>query len=424
MDRYDTTWVDKRVSQTVNTWHQSAAASLSPFHYSSEEQKLNEEAYDEALDTVERDLESTPQTPQEQGAFANRAVASFARFSAKALGLTGDQISLLTDEFVPIGTELARWARQFDPALEMDAIIQAARNAWTACGLQPLLGVRIELTPAILGYSLLYPYSDNYLDNEEIAPAAKLEFSQRFRCRLLGQELVVSNHRERSIWSLVDLIEAQYPRQDFPPVYDCLLAIHHAQEQSIGQLQTGFPESEDDCLRLSCAKGGTSVLADACLARGMLNAQENSFAFDWGVLLQLGDDLQDLRDDIRRGSLTLFSLTAAAGKPLDGLTLQLLNFSENVGALMDNLPDGTATLKSLLKMSWRSLIIRAIADSHEFFSRGFVREAERQSPFRFQFLRERSARLARRHGLYAALFDALVEPGAGEPAESEYAARA
>ena len=40
-------------------------------------------------------------------------------------------------------------------------------------------------------------------------------------------------------------------------------------------------------------------------------------------------------------------------------------------------------------MSWRSLIIGAVANSHEFFSPAFLEEAERWSPFRFAFLRAR-----------------------------------
>jgi hypothetical protein len=77
---------------------------------------------------------------------------------------------------------------------------------------------------------------------------------------------------------------------------------------------------------------------------------------------------------------------------------------------MDRLPHGTPALKNLLKMSWRSLIIRAVADSHQFFSAHFLNHAEKCSPFRFGFLRERSERLASREGLYTALFEALLEP--------------
>jgi hypothetical protein len=119
--------------------------------------------------------------------------------------------------------------------------------------------------------------------------------------------------------------------------------------------------------------------------------------------------LQDVRQDIGRGSVTLFSRAAKQGKPLDSLVMQLLSFSERVGERMDDLPNGTAMLRNLLRMSWRSLIIGAIAESHEFFSPGFIEEAERCSPFRFGFLRARNERLAGRQGLYVTLFDAFLE---------------
>jgi hypothetical protein len=227
---------------------------------------------------------------------------------------------------------------------------------------------------------------------------------------LCGERLSAHNYREAALWTLVKLIEEQYPRARYPQVFDCLLAIHRAQEESIAQLRTGNYPGDAELLRMSCAKGGSSVLADACLAHGYLSGEEGLFAFEWGVLLQLGDDLQDVREDIRRGSLTLFSRAAVLGAPLDALLIQLLNFSEHVAAGMDHLPNGTETLKKLLRMSWRSLIIGAVANSHEFFSPQFLEEAERWSPFRFEFLRARNERLTSRQGLYAILFEAFLEP--------------
>lgn len=388
-------------TETVDLWREcTTGASPNARIYSPAEQQENELVYDEALEAVEADI----QRADEPGT-RDRLTASFARFSAKALGLDPESIGLLTSQFLPAGTQLAQWARRFDANLSMASIIQAARNAWTACGLQPLFGARMELTPSILGYSLLYPYSDNYLDDESVSAEAKLAFSRRFRQRLSGQKLSPEDERERAVCALIALIERQYPRELYPQVFDCLLAIHGAQEQSIGQASL----DEADCLRVSCRKGGSSVLADACLVRGSLNAMESRFAFEWGVLLQLGDDLQDLHDDMRRGSATLFSRAAASGTLLDGLTVQLLNFSDRVGKRMDELPHGSPSFKELLKMSWRSLIIRAIADSHEFFSARFLREAEQCSPFRFEFLRARSKRLASQEGLYAALFNRFIE---------------
>jgi hypothetical protein len=225
----------------------------------------------------------------------------------------------------------------------------------------------------------------------------------------MGESLPAEDRRERSMWALVALVEMQFPRDRYPNVIESLLAIHRAQEQSVGQVRSR--QSDIECLRVSCAKGGSSVLADACLAYGSLTKQESQFAFDWGVLLQLGDDLQDIREDRQRGSMTLFSRAASGGQRLDGLTIQLLKFSEHVGKSMEALPHGTAAFKRLLAMSWRSLIIAAVADSREYFSDPFLNEVEPFSPFSFEFLRTRKEKVATRQGLHAKLFSALLESG-------------
>lgn len=209
---------------------------------------------------------------------------------------------------------------------------------------------------------------------------------------------------------MVRLIEVEFPRPRFPRVYESLLAIHQAQENSMAQLKRG-PHSTDSELHLSCAKGGTSVLADACLCHGFLSEDEARFAFDWGVLLQLGDDLQDVQDDLKHGAATLFSRAAAAGLPLDNLVRQLLAFSELVANKIESLPHGDPALKRLLRMSWRSLILMAVARSRRFFSREFLAEFEPASQFRFGFLRARHKRLAGHRGLYKVLYESFVDSG-------------
>jgi hypothetical protein len=413
---YSWAWVEAQVAETIKVWN-SGAGQPAPRarRYNAEDQNARENSYDEGLRAVEREVKRAPRARRERLDTQERIVATFARFSATALDLEGDTIKLLTSDFLPVGTTLARWARRFDPGLSMAEIVQACRNAWTACGLQPLLGERLGITPSILGYSLLYPYSDNYLDRGDVSTEAKLRFSERFRNRLQGETPSAQNHREAALWTCVQLIEGQYPRTRYPQVFDCLLAIHRAQEESIAQLKSHGAEPE--VLRMSCAKGGTSVLADACLAHGRLSEEESRFSFEWGVLLQLGDDLQDVREDLRRGSLTLFTNAVAMGEPLDCLVNQLLNLSDLVGARMDQLPEGTEMFKQLLRMSWRSLIVRAVADAHEFFSAEFLEEIEGSSPFRFAFLRARQERSSGQQGLYPMLFDALVEAREDEDGE-------
>ncbi|MDP9051224.1 MAG: hypothetical protein M3O31_10980 [Acidobacteriota bacterium] len=409
-EAFDWHWIEERVAETIEVWHGCAARSARTGpRYSVEEQTRREQVYDEGLREVEREAKRRPRNRAERLEAQQRITASFARFSSTALDLPDDATQLLTDDFLPVGSKLARWARRFDESLSMADIIQANRNAWTACGLQPLLGERIGLTPSILGYSLLYPYTDNFLDRADVSGEAKRRFGERFRRRLEGERIAAEDSHEATLWALVELVEGQYPRADYAQVFACMLAIHRAQQGSVAQVGRDAAVADGEVLRISCAKGGSSVLADACLARGELSAAESRFGFEWGVLLQLGDDLQDVREDMQRGSVTLFSRAAAMGVPLDGLANQLLSFSDHVGARMDGLAHGSAMLKDLLRMSWRSLIVGAVADSHEFFSRDFVAEIEQSSAFRFEFLRARRKRLASREGLYAVLFDAFLE---------------
>ncbi len=419
LEEFTWPWVENQVAQTVDIWHACAALPLPPGpRYDPLDHRIREKASDDGQRAVERDLRRAPRSQSERLATQDRVTASFARFAGTALDLEPAAIDLISNDFLPAGTELARWARKFDPALTQSDITQACRNAWTACGLQLLLGERAVLTPSILGYSLLYPYTDNYLDRRDITAEAKIRFSTRLRDRLRGRNSTPDPH-ESAPWALVGLIEDQYPRASYPQIFDCLLAIHRAQEQSLAQLRSDAPPPTAEILRITCAKGGTSVLADACFARGVLDENESNFAFAWGVLLQLGDDLQDIREDLQRGSVTLFTHAIALDIQLDGLVTQLLNFSEQVAAAMDALPTGTSTLKNLMRMSWRSLIIGAVANASDFFSPAFLREAERRSPFRFDFLRKRQKRLTARSGLYQVLFDAFLET----PLETEETAR-
>ena len=416
--RYPWSWVEVQVAETMGEWNRCALPSLPPsVSYTRREQRAHEKAYDMGLRAVQREGRRVPRNAAERLLMQQRIVALFPRFASVALGLDDQENALITHRFLPIGTELARWARRFDPTLSNADAIQACRNAWTCCGLQALLGKPMELTPSVLAYSLLYPYSDNYLDHPGLSTAVKVDFSGRFRQRLSGHNLTPANPHESSVWTMVQLIEAQYPRTQFPQVYDCLLAIHRAQESSIAQLRTSYPANNSksssldnsELLRISCAKGGTSVLADACLTQPLLNPEEIRLSFEWGVLLQFGDDLQDVREDLRRGSITLFTRAIAQGKPLDSLILQLLHFSDRIAGRMDRMPHGAPSIKSLLRMSWRSLILMAVADVQAYCSPTFLAALEPCSSFRLKFLRDRNQSLTGREALYDLLFDAFLE---------------
>jgi hypothetical protein len=396
------------VEEWLSVWHQSDGGLPSLGRsYSQDEQTGHEALLDRALEDIQvRVFESEPEYGGIVGAVAHLACA--------ALDIDDDRTeTLLRDDFYAVARDLATQARHLDPAVATDDILQACRNAWTACGLQALLGEPAHLTSAIFAYSMLYPYSDNYLDDKKVAPDAKLRFSSRFRLRLAGNGSRPGNGHESTIWELVSLIEDQWPRKAYPSVYDCLLAIHHAQENSLQQ-QCAAGLSNTDILRLSFAKGGASVLADAFLAAGSLSEAERHFAFGWGVLLQLGDDLQDLASDRDRGFHTLFSRAAGQGI-LDELTTRTLNFASRVMESMHTLPNGAEHLKQLLRRNSISLLTAAAGEYSELYSDTYLRKLESYSPLRFAFLKSRKERTARWLGADTRVVEELLFAQASIP---------
>ena len=398
---------------------QASPASLPPFahSYDAAAQAAREMALRRFVESVQAELHSLPRTRAERQATHERITSAFVRFSRTGLDLNDNHLDLLLKGgFAAIGTELAREARRFDPAVSTPDILQASRNAWTACGLQVLLGQRMRLTPAIFAYSMLYPYTDNYMDDPAKPPAAKLSFSARFGRRLEGRLVAPANDRESAIWRLVGMIEEQYPRVEWPPVFASLLDIHHAQENGIRLLRRGPSTVDAVVLRLSFEKGGASVLADAYLAAGTLTPEQAQFAFNWGVVLQLADDLQDVREDRQNRVLTLFSKAADEG-PLDELTSRVLQFARRIGSQMQRLPGPACqALKELVQKSSGSLLIRSAGEAGELYSQDYLAELETHSPFRFSFLDRQRNRLARRRGLLAKLFETFLEGDEDEPA--------
>ena len=396
------------LEDTLAAWQASGAdfPQLGP-PYSIIEQIRRERLLDRQLEAIDAELRKTSRKPAAAEHTIARITSLFVQVSADALNVSDPEIqNLLQNGFSQIGTDLARYARRLDPDVSMIDILQAARNAWTACGLQVLLGKPVKLTPAIFAYSMLYPYSDNYLDDPAVPNADKLRFSERFRERLIGACLDPLNAQEEMIWQLVGLIEGEYPRSNFPHVYESLLAIHRAQEQSMRQMEN-LRKDKIDPVILTLTKGGTSVLADAYLAAGELTPADAHFAFNWGVVLQLGDDLQDLYSDRARGSLTLFTRAAGRGV-LDEITNRTLNFTQHVMAQMASLPNSSLSLKELLARSARLLLIRSAANTPDAYTSAYLAELEKYSPFRFAFLRSREERFLRRRRSYARLFEQVV----------------
>jgi hypothetical protein len=148
----------------------------------------------------------------------------------------------------------------------------------------------------------------------------------------------------------------------------------------------------------------------------LLSREQAQFVFGWGVLLQLADDLQDVREDRDHGMLTVFS-EIAGRQPLDDVTSRTLQVAELVMQRMETLPGPDyRALKDMIERSSRSVLIRSAGDVPEFYSKDYLARLEAQSPFRFSFVNERRRHLASLSGLLNRLFEAFLQGDEDEPA--------
>ncbi len=280
--------------------------------------------------------------------------------------------------YVRCTEQFIRMVRDRWPEMDQASIFQALRNIWIMNVIQLMADQPVELTGAMFAYSMLYPLSDNWLDNQEISAEEKHSFSLRFGRRLRGETLVADNKHEQDIFSMIDLIEGQYSRSDHPEVYKSLLLIHQAQCDSLKQQRCALTTSE--LVRLTFSKGAASVIADGYLVLGHLSASEIDFLTGYGIVLQLADDLQDMYEDSRQNHHTLFTSAASPAKRWRYVQAMLLLSETLLHKLFCRNAWLEDQIRTLLGQSMRLLIGDAIYAQQSYFTRGQLKSINSQHP--------------------------------------------
>jgi hypothetical protein len=355
----------------------------------------NERAARRLLDRLARETASLPERPSARRAWRDSVAERLRAFGKERLGWpSGYGRLVFADAFFAASVAFAREARAFDPTLPVEGLGQALRNVWIGNSLQIRLGLPVALGDGLFAYSMLYPLTDNLLDDPSRGALAKGVFNRRFGRRLAGKDVTPADGDEAAVFALVGRIEREFPRELFPAVHESLLAIHAGQARSLAQ-QDGTHLSEDELLSISCEKGGASVLADVYLVAGTPDEPDRRFAFGYGVFLQLLDDLQDVEADLAAGHETLFTRAAGRGL-LDAPAAQLARFVDRV---LDAEPLADAEAeerRDLVRRNCRVLLVSAVAARPRRYSRRFRRAIERRWPFTLGAMRRLRARAERR----------------------------
>ncbi|MBK6281752.1 MAG: class 1 isoprenoid biosynthesis enzyme [Draconibacterium sp.] len=296
---------------------------------------------------------------------------------------------ILSEEFRNVSKDFFYQARGFAPELSPENIYQGLRNVWIMNGLQLMMNLPVKITPSVFAYSMIYPYSDNYLDDPNISDHEKQEFSIRFNKRLHGENIIPLNHTESQLFQLVGMFEEQYNRSQFPEVYESLYAIQKGQTDSLKLLKKrGLTETE--IRRVCFEKGGTSVLADGYLVAGKLSQDQEQALIGYGIYLQLLDDIQDMKEDAT--ALTNTMCTSLENSDLDEFVNRTIHFGRTALEEMKcfEAPNVDVFL-NLMNRSIETMIIESIGLNETGFSEQYLVEIEKSSPLHFDFIRRKKS---------------------------------
>jgi hypothetical protein len=297
---------------------------------------------------------------------------------------------ILSGSFKNVSRDFYYQAREFGPELTAENLYQGLRNVWIMNGIQLKMDLPVEITPSVLAYSMIYPYSDNLLDDPALSENEKKAFSVRFNRRLHGEMVEPVSYTEKQLFLLVEMIELQYPRKQFPNVYESLYAIQRGQTRSLSLINcNGMPEAE---IREICfEKGGASVLADGYLVAGHLTQVQEQALFGYGIYLQLLDDVQDAKEDAEASTKTLFS--GMYGKHcLDLMLNRTIHFGRTALQEMSCFgSDKSATMLRLMNRSIETMAVESAGLNPGSWSEEYLSALEEYSPLRFEFIRQKKS---------------------------------
>ena len=197
-------------------------------------------------------------------------------------------------------------AREFDESISIEDLGQALRNYLVYAIFLELNGKEQCCKPSIFGYSMLYPYTDNYIDNAVIAIEDKKHYNKLIENKLRGNPFEILSEHEKKTAELLDDIAKDYASSD--EVFKGLYYMLEAQKNSQRQSDKKEELKEEEILDISIYKGGLSVLLDRYFIDKDFNGRDLYFYYGFGFLLQLCDDLQDITQDGEEESRTVFTV--------------------------------------------------------------------------------------------------------------------
>ena len=306
--------------------------------------------------------------------------------------------------------EFLRRARKFSPELPVDGIGQAIRNYIVYVMFVRINGLERDFSTACFGYSMLYPFTDNFIDSPDCTDEDKFAYNLLIRDTIEGRRIRPRTQHQKKTCALLRMIESEYPRESGSEIFLLLRLMLDAQEESLRQQKRTPVLTPEERLRISVFKGGMSVLIDRFFINREITGEDLRFYMGFGFFLQLCDDLQDIAEDSRNGGQTLFTQETAAGAE-EKIVNKLLHF---LGSLSEGYRAEDDGIKAFFLSNCYRLVYSSLAGSRKFFSGEYVEKVERHYLLSFAFLDRMKENMAAPGGFgnpdqYLKMIDELVK---------------
>lgn len=365
----------------IKEWNDTTAiVSLQDRMLSEDAQTQYEVRLQKILEQIHRFMDAFPKQTYLQKQWKEKGMSTIERWlKEEPLPILEAMDEDTCDLFQDITISFLQDVRRFDTELSVSDAMQALRNIWIIAILQKIFHKPVHYHAAMFAYSMLYPYTDNYLDDPAISLTQKQSFNQWLSKRLRGEIQTGRNTKEEQISKLVAMIEQTFDRDQFPHVYESLYLIQDAQIQSLIQQDGAQKQTASSLLQISYQKGGTSVVADGFLIDGTMNQEQIMFCMRYGFMLQLGDDLQDVMTDAKHHHQTLMTHAFQSNR-LEPLVKKLMQYTYDI--LCTNVVCQDQALLDFVLDDCMFLILLAAAQELLPFSNTWKKEISQCLPFR------------------------------------------
>lgn len=351
----------------------------------SAETKIQNELYIQAIsDNFQKSVKRFPVNPMKRKKWKQKMFQMLEEviFEETVVGIhnyiTPQRIQTFQDEIKDFLVSV----RAFAPDLSMEGIGQALRNYILHAMFVELNQTTPGLNAACFAYSMLYPFTDNYIDSQNYSDKEKDEYNQLIREKIKGKKVLPQTQHQQKTCELLSMIESKYLRDDDPSIFNLLLMMLEAQEESLYQQKKDIVLPIEKILDISLYKGGVSVLIDGFFVKNEITQDDLNFYLAFGFFLQLADDLQDIKEDSMNEHKTIMTADLISDS-LEKIVNKMFHF---VHQIMTDHHIENILFRDFVLSSCYQLVSASVVGSREFFSQGYLEKIEKHMPVSCVFL--------------------------------------